>query len=71
MTQMKIDNDATRRLKAEVRRKLPFLVEFGNEDDILAYAKTWNPQITEDELKRVVRLFRAAKLARAHPPQSC
>jgi hypothetical protein len=70
MTQMKVENDVTRRLKAEVRRKLPFLVEFGNEDDIMAYAKVWNPRITEDELKRVVKLFRAAKLARAHFPQS-
>lgn len=67
MVQVKIDIDATRRLKAEIRRKLPFLVQFGGEDDIIAYAKVWNPRITQDELKRVVRLFHAAKLARARP----
>lgn len=66
---MKIDSEAKCRLKAEVRRKLEFLITCGDENDIIAYSKIWNPKITEDELKRVVKLFRAAKLARAHPPQ--
>jgi len=71
MTSMKTDRESAHRLKMEVRRKLPFLIACGNEEDIVAYAKAWNPDITQEQLQRVVRLFRAAKLARARSPQPC
>ena len=70
MNSMKINSDTKRLMQAEAKRKLPFLVATGNEQDIIAYAKAWNPEITQEQLHRVVRLFRAAKLARAHSPQS-
>lgn len=65
MTTLKVDKDAKCRLKIEARRKLPFLVEFGNEEDIIAYARKWNPDISAEQLERVVRLFRDAKRERA------
>ena len=66
---MKIDNDVKRRMQLEAKRKLPFLIACGNEEDMTAYAKAWNPNITQAQLERVLRLFRGAQLARAHPPQ--
>lgn len=57
------------RRREEVKRKLPFLIQFGNEDDIIAYAKAWNPNITEAQLQKVVRLFHDAKHARGRSPQ--
>jgi hypothetical protein len=69
MTFTKIDIDAKRGLKQEARGKLPFLIEFGNEEDITAYAKRWNPDISQEQLDRVVKLFLAAKRERAHPQQ--
>ena len=69
MTAMKTEKESAHRLKMEARKKLPFLIACGNEEDIVAYAKAWNPEITPEQLKRVVRLYRAAKLARAHSPQ--
>lgn len=74
MTSVKIDNDAKFRMKLEARKKLPFLIEFGTEEDIVAYTRQWNPQITDVELQDVVRLFLYAKRekhGRGHPPQSC
>jgi hypothetical protein len=65
MTQMKTENEVTRRLKAEARRKLPLLLDFGNEDDIVAYAREINPKRTEQELERIVKLFLDAKHERA------
>jgi hypothetical protein len=69
MTLAKIDIEANERRKREAARKIPFLVEFGTEEDIIAYTKRWNPGITSEQLNRVVKLFRAAQLARAHPAQ--
>lgn len=66
---MKTADDVRDRRKREARNKIPFLLEFGNESDIIAYTKRWNPRISEEQLERVVRLFRDAKLARAHRPQ--
>jgi len=67
---VKVDNEAKRRLQQEARNKLPFLIEFGNEQDIIAYAKAWNPAVSPEQLKRVVRLFLDAKRERAHSQQS-
>jgi hypothetical protein len=69
MSSIKIENETARRLQSEARRKLPFLLEFGNEDDITAFAKAWNPKITEQQLKRVVKLFLDAKRERVHSRQ--
>jgi hypothetical protein len=70
MTVAKIDIEANERRKREAARKIPFLVEFGNEEDIIAFTKRWNPGITSEQLNKVVKLFHAAQLARAHPSQS-
>ncbi len=70
MTLAKIDIEANERRKREAARKIPFLVEFGNEEDIIAFTKRWNPAITSEQLNKVVKLFHAAQLARAHPAQS-
>ena len=72
MTSMKIESDLEkrRRLKAEARRKLEFLITCGNERDIVAYTKAWNPEITEEQLKRVIKLFHDAKRGRGRSPQS-
>ena len=67
---MKTEVDAKQRLKLEARKRIPFLLEFGNEDDIAAYARVVNPGITEAGLRRVIMLFRDAQLARAHSRQS-
>lgn len=61
--------DVRYRRKQEARRKIPFLLEFGNEEDMVAYARRWNPNLSPEQLDRVVRLFRAAKLARGHSQQ--
>jgi hypothetical protein len=67
---MKMAGDVVNdRRKREARSKIPFLVRFGNEGDIIAYTKRWNPGISEEQLERVVTLFRAAQLARVHPQQ--
>jgi hypothetical protein len=74
MADVKIEAGARFRMKLEARKKLPFLIEFGTEEDIVAYTRQWNPQITNAELKEVVRLFLYAKHekhGRGHPPQSC
>jgi hypothetical protein len=63
-------DDTRRRLKREVRSKLPFLIEFGNEQDIIAYAKNWNPLLTPEQLERVVKLFLDAKRERGRSPLS-
>ena len=69
MTFMKIDKDAKHRLKREALAKLPFLVEFGNEEDIIAYARKWNPGISPEQLERVVKLFLDAKRERVDSRQ--
>ena len=69
MSFTKIDSEAKRVLLLKVQRELPFLIEFGNEEDITAYAKRWNPDISQEQLDRVVKLFLAAKRERAHPQQ--
>lgn len=66
MAAMKIDEDTRRRL----RDKLSFLIEFGNEEDILRWAKVWNPRITREQLKRLAKLFRDVQRDRAHSPRS-
>ena len=66
---MKIADDVVKdRRKREARNKIPFLLEFGDEQDIIAYAKRWNPRISAEQLERVAKLFRDAQLARAHRP---
>jgi hypothetical protein len=69
MTQMKIEDQAAHRLKSEARRHLPFLIEFGNEEDIVAFAKKHNPKITEQQIQRVIKLFLDAKRERANSPR--
>ena len=70
MTLTKIDIEANERRRREAARKIPFLIEFGKEEDIISYTKRWNPGITSEQLDKVVKLFRVAQLARAHSPQS-
>lgn len=65
---MKTAVDLKESRKREARNKIPFLLEFGNEADIVAYAKRWNPSLSEEQAERVIRLYRAAQLARAHRP---
>jgi len=50
--------------KKEMRKDLRFLEEFGSEQDIREYAKNWNPNLTEQELEEIVRLFVAAQRER-------
>jgi len=69
MSAIKTENETTRRLQSEARRKLPFLLEFGNEGDIIAYARAWNPKLSEQQLNRIVKLFLDAKRERAHSRQ--
>jgi hypothetical protein len=53
------------RLKREAEKEVPELIEFGEEADILAKAKIWNPKITPEELAEISRLYRDAKRDRA------
>jgi hypothetical protein len=69
MTFAKIAEDKRQGLKRDARGKLPFLIEFGNESDIVEYAKKWNPAISPQQLERVVKLFLDAKRERGHLPQ--
>lgn len=66
MNLAKAENETTRRLKSEVRRKLPFLLEFGSSADIVALARAINPKVSERELEGIVRLYLDAKRERAH-----
>jgi hypothetical protein len=52
------------RVKREAEEEVPFLVEYGEEADILKKAKIWNPKITPEELEEISRLYRAAKRER-------
>jgi hypothetical protein len=67
---MKIESEAKRQLRLKVERELPFLIEFGNEDDIVAYTKRVTPSTSPEQMKRVVKLFLDAKRerARSRPP---
>jgi hypothetical protein len=51
-------------IKDKTRKQLDFLIEFGNEEDIVEKARIWNPKITDTEIEKVVKLFRAAKTAK-------
>jgi hypothetical protein len=66
---MKVDDDTKRRLKRAARKTLPFLIEFGSQEDIVAYARKWNPNITPQQLERVVKLFLDAQREREHSPR--
>lgn len=49
----------------KARKQLDFLIEFGDEEDIVEKARIWNPKITDTEIEKVVKLFRAAKAAKS------
>jgi hypothetical protein len=51
----------------QVKKKLPLLLEFGTAEDAIALAKLIDPNVSEEQQKRIARLFHDAKLARAHP----
>jgi hypothetical protein len=70
MSFTKIDSEAKRVLLLKVQRELPFLIEFGNEDDIMAYTKRVSPNTSPEQMKRVVKLFLFAKHERARSRQS-
>ena len=53
------------RVKKEAQEAIPDIIEYGEEADILAQAKIWNPKITPEELAEISRLYRAAKSERA------
>jgi hypothetical protein len=59
---MKTESSVTRPTWFQVKRKLPFLIEFGNEDDVIALAKIINPNVSEDQQKRIIKLFLDAKV---------
>ncbi len=61
------DNSEQRPTWYQVKRKLPMLLEFGNEDDVITLAKLIDPKVSEEQQKRIAKLFHDAKLARAHP----
>jgi hypothetical protein len=48
----------------QVQRKLGFLLEFGTADDAIALAKLIDPNVSEEQQKRIAKLFHDAKLAR-------
>lgn len=50
----------------QVKRKLPFLLEFGTADDAIALAKILDPNVSEDQQRRIARLFLDAKRDRAN-----
>jgi hypothetical protein len=52
------------RAKQEILEALPDLIEYGTEDDLIELVKTWNPNISVDELQAIINDFRAAKSAR-------
>ena len=64
-----VSQDTKWKLQNEVRKKIPFLVEFGDEQDIIEFAKRYNPQLTEAQLDKVVKLFLDAKRERGHSQQ--
>jgi hypothetical protein len=70
MAYAKIDERNKQRIKREARDKLPFLIEFGNETDIVAYAKRWNPSLSSEELENIIKLFLDAKREHARSRQS-
>ena len=50
------------RLKAiaEIRRGLPDILEYGTEEDFVELVKKWINDITPEDLKEWIMLFRAA-----------
>ncbi len=48
----------------QVKRKLPFLIEFGTPDDAVALARLIDPNLSEEQQKRIVKLFLDARRAR-------
>ena len=50
------------RLKAiaEIRRGLPDILEYGTEEDFVELVKKWLKNITPEDLKEWITLFRAA-----------
>jgi hypothetical protein len=50
----------------QVKKKLPFLLEFGTADDAIALAKLIDPNVTEEQQTRIAKLFHDAKLAHGH-----
>lgn len=70
MTLSRTSSEATRRLQAEIRRKLPFLLDFGDENDITELARAYDPRVSEQQLKRIIKLFLDAKRERARSRQS-
>lgn len=49
----------------QLKRKLPFLLDFGTADDAITLAKLIDPNVSEEQQKRIAKLFHDAKLARA------
>jgi len=49
----------------QVKRKLGFLLEFGTADDCIALAKLIDPNVSEEQQERIVKLFHDAKRGRA------
>ena len=50
----------------KVKRQLPMLLEFGNADDAITLAKLIDPNVSEEQQKRIAKLFHDAKLSREH-----
>jgi hypothetical protein len=45
---------------AEIRRALPDILEYGTEDDFVELVKKWRKNISADELRDWIKLFRAS-----------
>ena len=70
MVLMKIDSEAKRSLYLKIQRELNFLIACGTEDDIIACAKLVDPNVSPEQLRRIVKLFHDAKHARGQFPPS-
>lgn len=67
MTLTKTEDEPKRRPTwFQVKRKLPFLLEFGTAEDAIALAKIIDPNISERQQKYIAKLFHDAKRAAGH-----
>ena len=52
------------RVKKEAEFAVEDIVEYGSEEDLLAQAKIWNPNLTAKDLEKISTLYRVAKRER-------
>ena len=54
----------------DAERRIPDLIEFADEAELVRWVKTWNPKISPEKLREVIRLYHDAKRERALRQQS-